>query len=210
MFRPKGAFLSAAIAVIVVVASAVTAWALDSGPKPSIKAELSPSPLRTGDTPSLTLKLGENTVRAKIVWLVDGKEVEEAYYEGYGPAIELDRRLKAEETVEARITPESAWEQKGDVKVLKATVRNSQPILKLTRQEIKDGRYEAEVSATDPEGEEVTLTLTKAPGGMTIDDTGLIQWDLGRDTAGSFNVEVEGKDASNGKSILRYSFSIRR
>ncbi|WP_132646750.1 S53 family peptidase [Rubrivivax gelatinosus] len=53
--------------------------------------------------------------------------------------------------------------------------------------------FEATVAGTDPDGDALSYTLTKAPAGMSISADGVVRW--ARPTIGKFTVSVKASDA---------------
>ncbi len=75
-----------------------------------------------------------------------------------------------------------------------APVITSNPITVTTRQQ-----YTYDVDAIDPDGDMLKYSLVAAPQGMTIDqDTGLISWNPGTQTAGNYSINVGVEDAKGG------------
>ncbi len=69
--------------------------------------------------------------------------------------------------------------------------------------------YQYQVEATDPEGEDISYSLTTAPLGMSINDTtGLISWATDLADAGVHPIEVRATDASEQFSTQSYQLTV--
>ncbi|UBF28855.1 fibro-slime domain-containing protein [Kovacikia minuta CCNUW1] len=75
---------------------------------------------------------------------------------------------------------------------------NTPPTITSTprRQATLERPYAYEVEALDANGDPLTFSLTTAPTGLTVDETGLITW---RPTAGQFGVNSVGVQVSDGR-----------
>ncbi len=70
--------------------------------------------------------------------------------------------------------------------------------------------YTQQIKASDPDGDPLTFTLTKAPEGMKIDGrTGLITWAVGPDLTGTFPVQVTVTDGHGGKTTYDFKVTIK-
>lgn len=63
-----------------------------------------------------------------------------------------------------------------------------------------------QVKASDPDGDTLTYTLKSAPEGMTIDEKGLIRWNIPRDFKGKASITVSVSDGHGGEA--KYSFEL--
>jgi hypothetical protein len=68
--------------------------------------------------------------------------------------------------------------------------------------------YTYQVTATDPDGDQLTYSLVTAPGGMTINpSTGLIRWELPKQVPEKqeITVKVAADDGDGGIAYQEYS-----
>jgi RHS repeat-associated protein len=70
--------------------------------------------------------------------------------------------------------------------------------------------YVYQVIASDPEGEEITYSLGKAPVGMTIDSNGLIKWTPKSDQLQAYEVEVIATDKAKSSATQTYTIEVAR
>lgn len=63
-----------------------------------------------------------------------------------------------------------------------------------------------QVKASDPDGDTLTYTLKSAPEGMTIDEKGLIRWNIPHDFKGKASITVSVSDGHGGEA--KYSFEL--
>lgn len=140
-------------------------------------------------------------------WFVNNKAVSDP-----GDNSEFSTQgLRKKDTVAVIVTP-SDGESKGDPKASNIlVVVNSAPrITSAPPYEINNGTYRYQVTAQDPDGDRLTYTLVKSPGGMTIDpSTGLIIWGPTPVAAREeVTVKVEVSDGDGGTAYQEYSFIV--
>ncbi|MCL2873131.1 MAG: putative Ig domain-containing protein, partial [Betaproteobacteria bacterium] len=70
------------------------------------------------------------------------------------------------------------------------------------------GSYTYQVSATDPDGDTLTYTLSTAPTGMIISGTGKVEWPIPASVIGDINVEIEVTDNKGGFARQSYTISV--
>jgi hypothetical protein len=94
------------------------------------------------------------------------------------------------------------------------TILNSAPIITSSpqAQKLKSALYRYQLVAQDPDGDPISFSLSpSSPQGMTVDpQTGLIQWKIGRNDAGTHTIEVIATDGDEGRCTQKYSLTIRR
>lgn len=89
-------------------------------------------------------------------------------------------------------------------------ISNSPPIIiSSPPTSISGTTYEYYVKADDPDNDKIVFKLKNAPKGMLIDkETGLIRWQISKETKGSYLVEIEAIDSDGAKGIQKYTLSI--
>jgi len=91
---------------------------------------------------------------------------------------------------------------------LSMTIDNSPPTIRENPAfEYAGGVYRHEFIAEDPDGDEVTLTLSKGPEGMVLDgETGVGSWAVPAEFVGKAEAAVEATDGHGGAT--RYEFTV--
>ncbi|MFQ5842684.1 MAG: Ig domain-containing protein [Thermodesulfobacteriota bacterium] len=124
-----------------------------------------------------------------------------------------DSTLRKGDKVTLRVTPydmEGTGEQVASQEI---AILNSAPIITSSpqAQKLKSTLYRYQVVAQDPDGDPITFSLSpSSPRGMTIDpQTGLIQWKIGRDDAGTHTIEIIATDGDEGRCTQKYNLTIR-
>ena len=79
-------------------------------------------------------------------------------------------------------------------------VITSQPVT--TASEMVD--YSYQVQADDPDGDALSFSILQSPAGMTIFNTGLIEWTPTAAQAGTFTVIVQASDGIGGTALQQY------
>jgi len=176
----------------------------------TVSIEFEPPQPRTGDDLKLKVRVGGSALRAEVQWSVNGEQVTLSDCNEATPEAALGVAVKDGDRVAVVATPFNAENVAGRPVGKNVTIGNSPPHMKLVEQKIAGGVYTAKVEATDPEGEQVSLTLQQGPRGMSLDPNGNITWKFGQGTTGKFDVKVSAKDPLGGEALLSYSFSIRR
>ena len=91
-------------------------------------------------------------------------------------------------------------------------ILNSAPVITSSpkAQKMKSALYTYQLVAEDPDGDPITFSLSpSSPRGMTIDpQTGLIQWKVGRDGAGTHTIEIIAADDDEGRCTQKYTLTI--
>jgi hypothetical protein len=125
----------------------------------------------------------------------------------------VDPTLKKGDKIALRVTP---YDMKGtgeEVTSQEIVILNSAPIITSSPkgQKLKSNLYQYQVLADDPDGDPVTFSLTpSSPQGMTIDpQTGLIQWKVGPNDAGTHTIEVIAADGDGGKCTQKFTLTIK-
>ena len=69
--------------------------------------------------------------------------------------------------------------------------------------------YRYPVKAIDPDRDPVAFTLKSGPKGMVIDkEKGFIEWEIRRESKGTYPIEIEAEDSEGAKSTQRYTLTV--
>ncbi|MBI2105484.1 putative Ig domain-containing protein, partial [Candidatus Woesearchaeota archaeon] len=87
---------------------------------------------------------------------------------------------------------------------------NSNPVINtISNQAITIGQpFSYQVSASDPNNDPVSYSLTQAPGGMLMTSAGLISWTPSTSQAGSYSVTVSVDDNKGGATQASFSITV--
>ena len=123
-----------------------------------------------------------------------------------------DPTLKKGDKITLRVSPYDMESTGKEVISQEIVILNSAPIITSSpkAQKMKSTLYRYQVAAQDPDGDPITFSLSpSSPQGMTIDpQTGLIQWQIGRDDAGTHTIEIIAADGDEGTCTQKYSLTI--
>jgi hypothetical protein len=92
------------------------------------------------------------------------------------------------------------------------TVDNAPPVIKKVQEHMSsNGEYLAQLEASDPDGDDVTVKLQRGPTGMALNEGGkTLRWNVPAGTAGSFPVEVVASDPAGASVVISYELTIRQ
>jgi hypothetical protein len=125
-----------------------------------------------------------------------------------------DPTLKKGDKIALRVSPYDMKSTGEEVTSQEIVILNSAPVITSSpkAQKMKSGLYRYQVVAEDPDGDPITFSLSpSSPQGMTIDpQTGLTQWKIGRNDAGTHTIEIIAADGDKGTCTQKYSLIIRR
>ena len=125
----------------------------------------------------------------------------------------MDTTLKKGDKIVLRVSPYDMEGTGEEVTSQEIVILNSAPVITSSpkAQKMKSSLYRYQLTAEDPDGDPITFSLSpSSPRGMTIDpQTGLIQWKIGRDDAGTHTIEIIAADADEGTCTQKYSLTIR-
>jgi hypothetical protein len=144
-------------------------------------------------------------IRYDYQWSINNMDVSDN-----SPVLKGDK-LKKGDKVTLVVTPSDGEEKGTPFKANVATVSNASPFFISTPPENFNAlQYSYRASAKDPDGDKITYSLASAPGGMTIDPvSGMINWRISNEDAGSHSIEVVASDPEGAKSSQKYSLNIR-
>ncbi len=143
-------------------------------------------------------------IRYNCKWIINAEDVSEEAYVLRGDKIKKGDRVSATVT---------AYDSYGTGKAYKTqafVVPNAAPVFTSTPPDsFKGGTYTYKAVARDPDGDDITYSLTACPKGMTIDGkSGTITWPIHRNDSGSHTVEVVAQDSEGAKAFQQYSLNI--
>ena len=184
---------------------------------------LNSSPKVTGITIEPELPRRNSTLKARIEasdpdgdtiafsyqWIKNGEEL-------MGEISETlrDPTLRKGDRISLRVTPYDMKSTGEEVTSQEIVILNSAPVITSSpkAQKMKSDLYRYQVVAEDPDGDPITFSLSpSSPQGMIIDpQTGLIQWKIGRNDAGTHTIEIIAADGDEGRCTQKYSLTIRR
>jgi hypothetical protein len=145
---------------------------------------------------------------------IDGDEVTLSYEwtkngETAGNSRQIQVSLKRGDKLSVKITPFDGTDY-GSSGVLHREIVNLPPMITDSRKYLFDGkRYTQQINATDPDGDNLTYSLKKAPSGMRIDANGLITWDVPSDFIGKAAFTVAVADGHGGEAAQDLTLEIK-
>ena len=144
-------------------------------------------------------------IRYEYQWSINGMDVSND-----SPILKGDK-LKKGERISLVVTPSDGGDKGAPFQVNVATVANAAPFFVSTPPDNFSGfQYTYRASAKDPDGDRITYSLASAPVGMTIDPaSGVINWRVSKDDAGSHPIDVVATDSEGAKKSQTYSLDIR-
>ncbi|MBI5076063.1 MAG: hypothetical protein HZB62_12970 [Nitrospirae bacterium] len=171
------------------------------------RLRLTPQQPRKGDELSVSAEAEpgkEGTVTFRYVWKLN----DEVMSDVEGPVFRGP--FKKGDTVEVEVIPAA-----GDVRGVSlrqlVVIGNTPPLAKanLANANTSLTGYTAFIQAEDPDGDRLSYTLLKGPGGMKIDsDTGMVSLALQGLTSGTYDVAVSIKDADGAEAVVSIPFTV--
>jgi len=120
---------------------------------------------------------------------------------------ELTTPVKRGDRIHVKITPFDG-EDYGRTVTLYREIKNTPPII-IGYKEIKDENFFLlQLNASDPDGDPLTYSLKEAPQGMTIDETGLITWNIPPDFKGKAKIIVSVSDGNGGEALQSFEIKV--
>ncbi|NOZ70281.1 MAG: hypothetical protein GXP46_13830 [Deferribacteres bacterium] len=172
-------------------------------PPVTLRAELSPAMPRANSTIIVDIKTSDidgDNITFKYKWTVNGKFAGEEEF--------LDGDLKRGDIITVEVTPFDG-EDYGKTIRLNTKVFNSVPVFSARKPYLEGNTYKYQITATDPDGDELTYALKEAPEGMSIDPaTGMITWNVTSKDEGVYDVKVSISDNNGGEIIVPFSTRI--
>ena len=175
---------------------------------PTIEITFDPAEPVTGDRLKAATKLKGESAKAlsfTYTWLINGEKVQESS----DPF--LDHAIKRDDFVELQVSIDGA-ESSDPAASCSTFVGNAGPSLRMVNQSINEtGRYQAQLEIADPEQDPVQLSLNQSPPGMVIDSqTNNLQWTVGTEQQGAFDVSILARDSHGAETLLNYQIKVGR
>ncbi|OHB33954.1 MAG: hypothetical protein A2X84_01475 [Desulfuromonadaceae bacterium GWC2_58_13] len=164
--------------------------------------------LRRGDirVNAVTEDADSDEVTLNYQWLVNGEEDLFSTAE----TLVTDRYQKGD-TIQVKITPHDGIEE-GETYASEAlTIPNAPPrIISKPPEKFEALEYVYQVEASDPDGQKLTYQLAEAPEGMTIGESGQVNWSLSGVTAGTYPIKITVEDPDDGKTTQEFSITLAK
>jgi len=119
----------------------------------------------------------------------------------------LETELKREDIVTVEISPTDR-ENSGKSVKLTSKVYNSVPVVSESTPIIEGNIYKYRLDVSDPDGDQLTFTIKKGPEGMSIDQSGILTWEIKPEFSGDHDIEVLINDNHDGEILVPISASI--
>lgn len=139
------------------------------------------------------------------LWKINGEVVQES------PSPTISKPTKRGDVVEITVFTEEIRDPARSV-TASVKVGGSPPTITKTEASMDDkGRYVARYEVHHPDGDPVTVSLTKGPNGMVLDTAkNELSWPVPPGTQGNFPVELVAADSSGAKAICSFAITIRQ
>ncbi|MGH7884507.1 MAG: Ig domain-containing protein, partial [Thermodesulfobacteriota bacterium] len=87
------------------------------------------------------------------------------------------------------------WKSEGTL-----TIPNSPPIIEsIPPKELENGKLSYEIKASDPDGDNIKISLNNAPDGVSLnEESKLLEWDINDANAGEYKFEIVVSDEQGG------------
>ena len=138
-------------------------------------------------------------------WAKDGKAIPDEK----GQVLERGR-FKKGDSITVTVIPDDREARGAPKKSEPVVILNGPPMITSSPPTSVSGTtYRYSVKASDPDQDSVTFTLKSGPKGMAIDkEKGLIQWEIKKESKGTYPIEIEAEDPEGAKSTQRYTFTL--
>ncbi len=151
-----------------------------------------------GDTITLDIKVSdkeEDFVDIIYAWSRNG-----VLLPGTEGTLEVSEAFERGDKIMVRVVP-SDGELKGTPYSMVVYIDNASPAVDQSSEtfSVEGDVYTHQIVASDPDGDTLNYSLEGVPGGMTIDQTGLITWNVPSDFSGEQKVSVIIEDGHRGK-----------
>lgn len=148
----------------------------------------------------------EDVVELQYRWLINGEP---------DPLSETDtlsgKRYRKGDAIQIEITPNDGIDTGATFTSVSIPIPNALPqITSVPPTTFNDGQYAYQVTALDPDDDPLSYRLEAAPPGMTISETGLIQWSTDDVPAGEYAVTVAVADPEGAKAVQKFSMTLER
>jgi hypothetical protein len=153
---------------------------------------------------AVTTDVDGDAVELRYEWLVNNEEDLFSTDE----TLSADRYRKGDR-IQIRITPFDGFDEGSRFISQVLTIPNTPPrIVSTPPTEFTDSDYLYPVEAVDPDGDKLSYRLEEAPEGMSIDDAGLVRWNLAAAKRGDYPVKITVEDDDGAKSTQSFSITI--
>jgi hypothetical protein len=119
----------------------------------------------------------------------------------------LESEMQRGDIVSLEIAPVDR-ENIGKSLKLTSKVYNSLPVVSESTPVIEGNIYKHRINVSDLDADTLTFTLKKGPEGMSIDQSGVLTWEITSDDSGNQDIEVLINDNHGAKILLPISASI--
>lgn len=145
-----------------------------------------------------------DTVSFDYQWIINGDEA----VEQRGKVLEGDQ-FKRGDSITVRVIPSDRFAQGTSFTPPPVIIPNAPPrFVSSPPKESASGVYFYQVKAVDPDGDEISYTLTKAPEGMKIDSDDKIEWTIKKEDKGTHEVTVTADDGNGGRATQEFTINI--
>jgi len=176
---------------------------IKNSPPEIVKIKIMPEVFKPGDTLYIEVTGrdddGDN-LSFLYEWLKNGEVV--------STEKSLNVNIKRGDRIDVKVTPYDG-EDYGNTVILHREIKNTPPIITSSRDcKISENYFLCKLHASDPDGDPLTYALKEAPPGMTIDNSGLIKWDIPPDFKGRARVTVSVTDGHGGEASQSFTLEI--
>lgn len=146
-------------------------------------------------------------LRYRYKWYINGSEVK-----GETKATLNVAKCEKGDEVYAEIVATDGLDESQPFKAEAITIGSNAPEITSTPPQVigKDRKYVYQVAANAPDPSSLTYALDAAPEGMTIDQTGRIEWQLPNPEVGErvFQVVIRVTDSTGGEAVQQFELAV--
>jgi hypothetical protein len=172
-------------------------------PPEIIRVKLMPEVFKPGDTLYVDVEARDRDgdgITFFYEWFINGELV--------GTERQLNSPLKRGDKLIINIKPFDGKDY-GKIITLKREILNLPPVIVEHKDYHFDGNiWTYQLNASDPDGDPLTYALKEALPGMTIDNSGLIKWNVPPDFKGKARVTVSVTDGHGGEASQSFTLEI--
>ncbi len=159
-----------------------------------------PSSVSTFTTQANATDIDDDLISYNYRWYVNDE------YRGNDSFLETE--LQRGDDVRVEISPTDR-EDTGKSVSLTSEIYNAIPTVSESAPVIEENIYLHRIDVSDPDGDTLTFTLNKGPEGMSVDQSGVLRWEIKPDDAGDYEIEVLVNDNHGGEILVPISTSIK-
>jgi hypothetical protein len=169
---------------------------------------LEPSEPRAGDRLEAKVEgvdADQDVIEYRYRWLRNNMEISE----GQDNTLETAGFLRGD-TIVVEVIPYDGPNSRGKAVLAQpiALVNSPPRITSAPNATLRDGVYEYQVTAIDPDGDPLTFTLDSAPPGMRIDRTGRLDWKVPGGAKGTHSFRIYVNDSQGGFAFQDLEFVV--